>query len=84
MKKGIKFDNYNQRLIIQKVYDDNSLGKEFYILLKDNFLKLEVDASAWKFFGDCSEVINIMKDDIVGVDLNIIKEELINCGYVEL
>jgi len=84
MKKGIKLDNYNQRLTIQKVYNDNSLGKKFNIWLKDNQLKLEVDAPSWQFFTDCTELIDIMKDNIVGVDLLIIKEELINNGYMEL
>lgn len=84
MRKGVNLDNYNQRLIIQEVYSDNSLGKKFHIWFTCNQLTLDVDAPAWKFFSTCTEIINIMKDDIIGVDLHIIKEELINCGYVEL
>ena len=84
MKKGLKLDNYNQRLSIQEVYNDNSLGKKFHIWFTCNQLTLDVDAPAWKFFTNCTEVVDIMKCDIVGVDLHMIKKELIKCGYVEM
>lgn len=84
MKKGIKLDSYNQRLTIQKIYNDGSLGKKFYIWFVNNYLKLEVDAPSWNFFTDCTEVVNLMRYNIIGVDLHMIKEELINCGYIEL
>lgn len=83
MKKGMKLDNYNQ-LTIQEIYSDDSKGKKFYIKFIDNFFKLEVDAPAWKFFTNCTEFVDIMKCDIVGVDLHMIKKELIKCGYVEM
>lgn len=97
MTKGIRIESKNRNgegctwevksLILGKVYSDGSFGEYIKLYCDDigifqiKFLK--GSDLAYGFLPECVEFLDILKKGIIGVNLGMMAEELLERGYVE-
>lgn len=87
-RKGEGWEWKVDQLILGRIYPDGSFGKCIKLYTDENntfqmkFLK--GSDIAYTFLPECTELLNIMKDGIVGVNLGMMAEELMQQGWAEV
>ena len=73
---------------IGKIYNDNSIVELLKLYTdKNNIFQIEVlqgSDIAYRFLGECSELLDILKNGIVGMKIRMIGNSLIDNGYLEV
>ena len=86
MKKGLRTEGNDIKAIyIGRVYSDGSFGELIKLYNDENGIFqiefLKGSDIAYSFLPNCTELLEILKDGIIGVSLEMIAEELLAKGY---
>ena len=96
-KKGIRIESASRNgdgwewdvnnIILGKVYTDGSFGECLRLYTdKSNTFQMEFlkgSNIAYRFLPECTELLALLKEGIVGVSLGMIAESLLEAGYEE-
>lgn len=82
MKCAVEFNVYE--LTIYKVFGDGSKRAICRVYEDNNFLHLDVRADNWKYLNEMNNTYHMLERDMVGVDLRLLYDELVEHGMTEL
>lgn len=76
------------QLILGRIYPDGSFGKCIKLYIDENNIFqmkfLKGNDIVYTFLPECTELLNIMKDGMVGVNLGMLAEEMMQHGWTEV
>ena len=80
MNYGIYFDKYESELALYLIFGDEGRKKIFKVKERSMFLHLEVRGDNWKYLYSFDKEFGLLEDNMSGVDLKVLYNDLIEKG----